>query len=119
MYPRNDFGFRLLSERKRLGFKQSEFAEKCGVTPVTQSRYEGGLVSPSATYIQNAIESGVNVLNLFSIPSNSDPEETKQAEILREAYILTDTQCRNDKGILLDLGARLEFFESYLMKLSG
>lgn len=55
-----NFCDRLATERKRLGFRQPEFAGHCGVSGQTQSLYETGKRYPDAEYLMKACELGAD-----------------------------------------------------------
>lgn len=54
-------GKRLKLERERLGFNQSEMAEKGGVQKRAQIRYEGGDRPPDADYLEGIAKAGADV----------------------------------------------------------
>jgi transcriptional regulator with XRE-family HTH domain len=72
-------GERLKHERKRLGFKQNDFAEKVGVTVQSQIRYEGDKSSPDADYLAKVLALGGDVIYLltgaYSKPSGLNDDE--------------------------------------------
>ncbi|EJM71122.1 putative transcriptional regulator [Pseudomonas sp. GM50] len=55
-------GDRLKEERERLGFNQTEFAAKAGVSKNSQYNYEKGERSPDATCLAAIAENGVDIL---------------------------------------------------------
>ncbi|MGS0892746.1 helix-turn-helix domain-containing protein [Burkholderia stagnalis] len=60
------FGERLKAERKRLGLKQGELADRAGTTNVAQSRYESGDRSPDWGYLSAVAQAGVDVLYVLT-----------------------------------------------------
>jgi transcriptional regulator with XRE-family HTH domain len=60
------FGARLKEERKRLGFKQAEFAELVGTDVPKQSLYENDRRALRAAYLSRAAAAGVDVLYLLT-----------------------------------------------------
>jgi len=55
------FGRRLAEERKRLGLKQAEFAQRVGTDVPKQSLYENGRRGLRAAYLARLDEAGVDV----------------------------------------------------------
>jgi transcriptional regulator with XRE-family HTH domain len=60
------FGTRLKEERKRLGFKQAEFAELVGTDVPKQSLYENDRRALRAAYLSRVAAAGVDVLYLLT-----------------------------------------------------
>lgn len=56
------FGKRLKTERQRLGSTQTEFAERGGVSKVTQAAYESDSTRPDIVYLSKLADAGVDVL---------------------------------------------------------
>lgn len=56
---------RIRAERERLGMSQEVFANKVGVTRVTQNYYENGVRDPSLNYISACGAVGVDILYLL------------------------------------------------------
>jgi transcriptional regulator with XRE-family HTH domain len=59
------FGDRLASERKRLGYRGADFGVACGVTGASQSLYENGKRSPDAEYLMKACALGADPMFLL------------------------------------------------------
>jgi transcriptional regulator with XRE-family HTH domain len=57
---------RIVSERKRLGLSQAEFAKRAGVSLSSQKRYEKGERDPDSSYIEAIASIGVERLFLDS-----------------------------------------------------
>ena len=107
-----EFSNRLISERKRLGLTQPEFAEACGIKAASQFLYEKGKRTPNAEYLLNAKALGVHMGYLFG-------EETPEAipitqDMAASAYIECDLQCRDKEGRLLDLEYRVKMFRELI-----
>ena len=60
------FGARLREERKRLGFKQAEFAALVGTDVPKQSLYENGHRQLRAAYLSRIAEAGVDVVYVLT-----------------------------------------------------
>ena len=58
----DETGLRLVEERKRLKFNQSELGEIGGVGKTTQLNYEKGNSSPDAPYLAAIAKVGIDVL---------------------------------------------------------
>ena len=67
---------RIVSERKRLGLSQADFAIRLGVSLSTQKRYEKGVRSPDVSYLDSLLRIGVDVL--FVLASTA-PEWHKES----------------------------------------
>jgi transcriptional regulator with XRE-family HTH domain len=60
------FGARLKEERKRLGFKQAEFADLVGTDVPKQSLYENDRRGLRAAYLSRVAAAGVDVLYVLT-----------------------------------------------------
>jgi transcriptional regulator with XRE-family HTH domain len=60
------FGTRLREERKRLGFKQAEFAALVGTDVPKQSLYENGRRQLRAAYLSRLEPAGVDILYVIT-----------------------------------------------------
>ena len=60
------FGERLKEERKRLGFKQAEFASRVGRDVPKQSLYENNRRELRAPYLSKIAEEGVDVVYVLT-----------------------------------------------------
>lgn len=60
------FGERLKEERKRLGYKQAEFAARVGTDVPKQSLYENNRRGLRAPYLSRIAEVGVDVLYVLT-----------------------------------------------------
>jgi transcriptional regulator with XRE-family HTH domain len=60
------FGARLGEERKRLGLKQEEFAERVGSDAAKQSLYENDRRALRAAYLSRTAAAGVNLLYVLT-----------------------------------------------------
>lgn len=61
-----DAGSRLKEERERLGFSQSDFGLRGGVTRTAQGNYEAGKRSPDLQYLSAISEAGADVLYIVT-----------------------------------------------------
>lgn len=62
----SSFGTRLAEERKRLGLRQAEFAERVGANVPKQSLYENDRRGLRAAYLARVHEAGVDILYLLT-----------------------------------------------------
>ena len=60
------FGKRLKEERERLGLSQAKFADACGVGKTAQYTYEKGEREPSYSYMEAALQLGVDLHYVFT-----------------------------------------------------
>jgi len=108
------FGERLKHERKRLGFKQNDFAEKVGVTVQSQIRYEGDKSTPDADYLEKVMALGGDVIYLltgeYSKPSGLNDDEDRLLNSYR--YLCSD----ESRQTLLRVASALQIAD---MSLSG
>lgn len=100
------FGEKLANERKRLGMKVAELADKCGINPATQYLYEKGDRHPSSTYLENVFSLGIRPEALFESLQDLGNSPTKSN--LRQAFFKVDQECRDAEGRLLDAHPRFE-----------
>jgi transcriptional regulator with XRE-family HTH domain len=56
------FGKKLKTERQRLGLTQAAFAERGGVSKVTQAAYESDATRPDVAYLSRLADAGVDIL---------------------------------------------------------
>lgn len=61
-----NIGDRLKAERLRLGFNQSDFAERAGVSKTTQFNYEKNDRSPDADYLAEIGKAGVDLMYVLT-----------------------------------------------------
>lgn len=84
-----NFSQRLAFERKRLGYKSSEFATACGVAAQSQSIYENDKRMPDAAYLMKACALGADPAFLLvgtpSHPSTLKVREEDQAPLVEFA----------------------------------
>lgn len=95
------FGERLKAERKRLGLKQAELADRAGTTNVAQSRYESGDRSPDWGYLAAIAQAGVDVLYVLT-GQHSTLELSADEHVLLAGYRSLDAQGR--AGVLGMIG---------------
>ena len=115
MYQSTTFGTRLAQERKRLGLSQSDFAVLCDVSPASQFVYEKDARSPSADYLAKAVRAGVRLGFLFESAAALDLLPLLTLDQIVNAYIETDTTCRDSMGRLFDLELRISNFKERLV----
>ncbi|RQQ73117.1 XRE family transcriptional regulator [Burkholderia stagnalis] len=96
-----NFGERLKAERKRLGLKQAELADRAGTTNVAQSRYESGDRSPDWEYLSAVARAGVDVLYVLTGKRNTS-ELSGDEEVLVAGYRSLDPKGR--AGVLGMIG---------------
>jgi transcriptional regulator with XRE-family HTH domain len=84
-----NFAERLAFERKRLGYKSSEFAMACGVAAQSQSIYENDKRLPDAGYLMKACALGADPAFLLvgtpSHPSTLQVSEEEKAPLVEFA----------------------------------
>ena len=76
------FGARLKEERKRLGFKQAEFAALVGVDVPKQSLYENNKRELRAPYLQRIAGAKVDVGYVLTGRRNQDALDDQAAALL-------------------------------------
>ena len=64
--PKQSFGTRLAEERKRLGLKQAEFAQRVGTDVPKQSLYENDRRELRAPYLARLAEAGVDIVYVLT-----------------------------------------------------
>lgn len=110
-------GERLKHERKRLGFKQNDFAEKVGVTVQSQIRYEGDKSSPDAEYLAKVLALGGDVIYLltgeYSKPSGLNDDEDGLLKSYRYLY------SKESRQALLRVATALQIAEMTMSGLLG
>lgn len=114
-----DFGSRLRSERERLGHTQKNFAELAGVKRVTQYFYEHEDNSPNVRYISAIAELGVDINYLFFDKRRGEENIDHHPDLLSDIFIVVDKFTRDEKGKLLPLEDRLEFFNKLCASYAG
>ncbi len=60
------FGERLRDEREKIKMSQNEFGKKCGVTKLTQFRYEKSKRSPNIEYWQALHDLGIDIVYIIT-----------------------------------------------------
>lgn len=93
--PNTTIGLRLLSERKRLGLKQSDITSKLGIGRTTLHRYENNQSTPSIKAINGLTSLGFNmqyVLNDDAALENLiTPQELELIKLFRQAQPIIST----------------------------
>lgn len=115
---KHEFAKRLISERKRLGMTQAEFAKACGVTPASHFLYEKAQRSPNSEYIHRAMLLGVRIDYLFG-GIESLEGISRHVRTLRSLYKEANLKSRDVEGRLLDLEYQLDTFEDLILSLGG
>jgi transcriptional regulator with XRE-family HTH domain len=81
------FGVRLAEERKRLGLKQAEFAQRVGTDVPKQSLYENDRRELRADYLARLAEAEVDVLYVLTGRRGEGLRLTERANDLINAYV--------------------------------
>jgi transcriptional regulator with XRE-family HTH domain len=76
------FGARLKEERRRLGFKQAEFAARVGRDVPKQSLYENDKRELRAPYLERIAQEGVDVLYVLTGRRSEDSLDEGASEFL-------------------------------------
>lgn len=81
-------GERITTERKSTGLTQGDFAKKLGITVQSQGNYERGVRSPSAEYLQEAFNLGMDINYIVTGQRCGEPANhlTAQEEALIALY---------------------------------
>lgn len=108
---------RLKHERKRLGFKQNDFAEKVGVTVQSQIRYESDKSTPDANYLSKVLALGGDVIYLltgeYAKPLGLSDEEDRLLQSFR--YL----SCDDNRQALLKVATALQIAQMATSKVLG
>lgn len=87
--PQTTIGLRLLSERKRLGLKQSDITAKLGIGRTTLHRYENNVSAPSIKAINGLTSLGFNMQYVLNDDSALEdlitPQELELIKLFRQA----------------------------------
>lgn len=83
-----NFGARLAEERKRLGLKQSEFADRVGTDVPKQSLYETGKRELRADYLARLAEAEVDVVYVLTGRRSEGGSIGPDASELLSAYLV-------------------------------
>jgi transcriptional regulator with XRE-family HTH domain len=98
------FGARLKDERKRLGFKQAEFADLVGTDVSKQSLYENDRRELRASYLSKLPEAGADVLYILTGRRSEGWLDEGAAEFL-DAWLGVPPRLREAlEGLLAYLG---------------
>ncbi|HEY0625250.1 MAG TPA: helix-turn-helix transcriptional regulator [Allosphingosinicella sp.] len=82
-----NFGARLAEERKRLGLRQAEFAERVGTDVPKQSLYETGKRELRAEYLAKLVEADVDVVYVLTGRRSEGSWAGEEASALLSAYL--------------------------------
>lgn len=91
---------RILEERKRLGFNQTEFAKFGGVQISAQGNYEKGLRVPDANYLAGISEAGADIFYILQ-GNRSDSFLTTEERFLLEKFRTSPSSTQNSIWALL------------------
>jgi len=84
--PRHGVGARLRVERERLGMSQDEMGTRAGKNKNTQMRYETGVNSPTAAYLHDLADLGVDIgYVLTGFPTELHDEDAEMLARFRVA----------------------------------
>ena len=86
----SDFGSRLKTERKRLGFNQTAFGALARVSKDAQLNYESGLRSPDAAYLAALAAHGVDVGFVLTGQRSAGAPLTPEQSALLDSYNQAD-----------------------------
>ena len=81
------FGSRLAEERKRLGLKQADFAERVGTDVPKQSLYENDRRELRAEYLAKLVDHDVDVVYILSGRRSAAESLGEGASALLSAYL--------------------------------
>lgn len=73
------FGYRLVSERERLGFKAIDVYSRLNIHRNSQSQYERGLKEPGISYLAGLLTLGFDVVWLLN-----DDDQTRPVDVLKD-----------------------------------
>lgn len=113
------FGERLKEERERLGLSQDDFAAKAGVKRPTQYLYEVEQNSPNYRYLKAIAEIGVDIQYLLYGKKHNPESLELNLDILKSIFLAVEECGRDDKGQLLPIENRLEFYIMLCAAYSG
>ena len=100
---KDEFGFRLRQERKRLGLTQAQVAASVGISPPTQVGYELGSRSPDAHYLTAIERLGADEHYIRTgVPANRVAVETLDWEFFLAVQSSGDVWFKNELGITLE-----------------
>lgn len=112
---RQAFGARLRAAREALGLSQEKFARLVGVRRVAQFLYETGERSPTADYLMNARQIGVDVGHLLigdPVPSPTAESSGLNAEQIGALYRAVNSLAVDRFGAPLPIEKRAETVEA-------
>ncbi|MGI1672184.1 MAG: helix-turn-helix domain-containing protein [Neptuniibacter sp.] len=109
----DSFGTRLRNERTRLKLNQTQLGNIGEVSRVTQALYEADERSPNAEYLMKIGSVGVRLDYLLNEQylNNISEGEILESSTLGQVYSIVDHHCRDNQGVLLDVGFRRRVFE--------
>ena len=87
-------GGRLAFERNRLKLSLEVFGQRCGVSRLTQLKYENGQHHPDTRYLIGAIELGVDVMYVITGKRNAQQMEP-DVQNLVDVYLIAPESFKN------------------------
>lgn len=105
------FGARLRTERERLGYTQSTFAELAGVKRVTQYLYETEDGVPNLRYLRAISDAGADVHYLLFGSRSGETRLSLNPAVLEKLFRVVDELGRDKKGRPLALDSRVHMFK--------
>lgn len=112
----SEIGLRLKEERARLGYSQSDFAEKGGVGRTSQVKYEAGERVPDGNYLKKVSELGVDILYVVTgkgVGEQNDPgwpEDRHKQAIHVTVIVMTALE---ELALISEGAGRLEIEKSF------
>lgn len=103
--PNTTIGLRLLSERKRLGLKQSDITLATGISKIQFYRYENNQAVPSSKSVQKLSKLGFNMDYVLDTSFQNMPNleqsdfETISLRLKQELSLLSDGDIANALGL--------------------
>lgn len=99
----SSIGERLLEERERLSFSQSELAERCSVTMRSQRNYEKGERQPDALYLEAVARAGVDVLYVVTGMRQRYPVGQAQGQSMTTGLPASEPSDHRPEGLTPDV----------------
>jgi transcriptional regulator with XRE-family HTH domain len=101
-------GLRIREQRERLGYSQTELAEKAGVTARSQRNYETGTRVPDATYLAAISPLGVDINYVLNgenaYSTHNDIDDTPHLAAIEMAFGISNAELGKiiDKALIND-----------------
>lgn len=90
MFKLVEFADRLRIERKARGLNQTSFARLGGVGLQSQSRYENADNEPSAEYLANLAQAGIDVVFILTGTRSTDSLNAQETELITHCRTMSD-----------------------------